>query len=66
MIDPGPSSPCIKLCTLDRAGVCIGCYRSLDEIARWTTMSVAERRGVLEAAQRRRLAQGGSAAGSND
>lgn len=50
-------SPCINLCTLDLAGVCIGCFRSVDEIARWTSMSAAERWRVIEAADRRRHAR---------
>jgi predicted Fe-S protein YdhL (DUF1289 family) len=54
MTDPGPLSPCIKLCTLDREGFCLGCHRSIDEIARWSAMSAAERRVVLEAVERRR------------
>ena len=41
-------SPCIKVCTLDaRCGLCLGCGRSIDEIARWTTMSAAERARVM-------------------
>ena len=36
-------SPCIKVCQMDPArGVCIGCCRTLDEIARWGSMSEAE------------------------
>ena len=38
------SSPCIKICTMDtRAGVCAGCGRTLDEIARWGTLAESER-----------------------
>ncbi|MFT4246726.1 MAG: CoA pyrophosphatase [Pseudomonas sp.] len=44
----GISTPCIGLCTLDQTGFCRGCRRSLDEIARWTRMSDAERRHCLE------------------
>ncbi len=62
MTDPRPLSPCINLCKLDQEGICIGCYRSIDEIARWTSLSAAEQRRVLEAAQRRRLVTGGRAA----
>lgn len=37
-------SPCVKICTLDaRSGLCLGCGRTIDEIARWTVMSAAER-----------------------
>lgn len=41
-------SPCVKICTLDaRSGLCLGCGRTIDEIARWTTMAAAERACVL-------------------
>ena len=34
---PAIESPCNKICTLDPAsGLCIGCGRSLAEIARWS------------------------------
>jgi len=41
-------SPCVKICTLDaRSGLCLGCGRSIDEIAQWTGMSAAQRRRVM-------------------
>ncbi len=40
------STPCINICVMDRK-LCIGCGRTLDEIASWGTMSEAERRGVI-------------------
>jgi len=41
-------SPCTKLCTLDtRTGLCLGCGRTIEEIARWSAMSDAERARVL-------------------
>lgn len=41
-------TPCIKVCTVDPAsGLCVGCGRSLDEIARWSTMDAAERRRIM-------------------
>ncbi len=41
-------SPCNKICTLDAAsGRCLGCGRSVDEIARWATMSAAERARIM-------------------
>ena len=41
-------SPCIKVCQMDPArGVCLGCARTLDEIARWGSMSDAERDAIL-------------------
>jgi uncharacterized protein len=48
-------SPCIKICQMDPArGVCIGCCRSLDEIARWGGMSEAEQLEVLNQIPERR------------
>lgn len=41
--DP-PVSPCIGVCRLDAVGMCIGCRRTMSEIARWGTMSNEERR----------------------
>jgi predicted Fe-S protein YdhL (DUF1289 family) len=41
-------TPCIKVCALDSAsGLCTGCGRSLDEIARWGSMSDAERAAIM-------------------
>ena len=58
-------SPCVKLCTMDAAsGLCAGCGRTLDEIARWGTMDEAARRAVNAALPGRRALirpQGGRA-----
>ena len=41
-------SPCIKICQMDpQHGLCLGCRRTLDEIARWSAMSNAERERIL-------------------
>ena len=41
-------SPCINICTLDaRSGLCLGCGRTIDEIARWTTISAAKRARIM-------------------
>jgi hypothetical protein len=42
------SSPCTKVCTIDAASrLCMGCGRSLEEIARWGGMSEAERQTIM-------------------
>ena len=48
-------TPCVKICTIDaRSGLCLGCGRTLDQIARWAGMSDAERARIMaELAQRR-------------
>ena len=51
---PVIESPCNRVCTLDPAsGLCLGCGRSLDEIARWTQMTDAERERVVAERDRR-------------
>jgi predicted Fe-S protein YdhL (DUF1289 family) len=40
-------SPCISVCRIDAAsGTCEGCYRTLDEIARWSAASEDEKRAI--------------------
>jgi predicted Fe-S protein YdhL (DUF1289 family) len=56
MNERSPGSPCLNICSLDDAGVCRGCFRSLAEIAEWTRMSVGEQWAVVDRAQARRLA----------
>jgi predicted Fe-S protein YdhL (DUF1289 family) len=51
-------SPCIKVCTLDaRSGLCLGCGRTIDEIARWATMSGAERARIMAELPARRASR---------
>jgi uncharacterized protein len=49
-----PASPCINVCSLDARGLCIGCLRSGDEIARWLAMSAEEQWQLLELLEQRR------------
>jgi hypothetical protein len=50
-------SPCNKVCVMNEAtGLCRGCYRTLDEIACWGTMSDKERSAVLAELPARRPA----------
>lgn len=42
------SSPCIKVCIVDGASsLCVGCGRTLAEIARWGAMTEPERRAIM-------------------
>ena len=51
------ASPCNKVCVMnEEMGLCRGCYRTLDEIARWGQMSDAKRERVLENLAKRRAA----------
>jgi uncharacterized protein len=41
-------SPCISVCTLDATrSTCLGCGRTLHEIATWVDMSAAQKRAVV-------------------
>lgn len=46
---PAPiSTPCIKVCAVSgQTGACIGCGRTLQEIARWGGMDEAERQAIM-------------------
>jgi len=47
-------SPCNKICTIDAASrLCVGCGRTLDEIARWTALSDGERARIMAELPRR-------------
>jgi predicted Fe-S protein YdhL (DUF1289 family) len=42
------SSPCIRVCCLDpETGLCEGCGRTGEEIARWFRMTEAERLAIM-------------------
>jgi hypothetical protein len=44
----GISSPCNRVCVMHPASrICIGCGRSLDEIARWAALGEAERLAIM-------------------
>lgn len=48
-------SPCILVCELDpRTDICIGCGRTLDEIAEWASVSRARQLQIVELAAGRR------------
>lgn len=55
-------SPCIRNCCLSENDICLGCFRSLEEITRWNEADNQERINILQnAGQRQKDKQGGSA-----
>ncbi|KPK08748.1 MAG: hypothetical protein AMJ64_02550 [Betaproteobacteria bacterium SG8_39] len=55
------ASPCVNVCVMDEArGLCRGCYRTLDEIARWSVMHDADKRAVIALLEARKGATPGS------
>ncbi|WP_068877005.1 MULTISPECIES: DUF1289 domain-containing protein [unclassified Phenylobacterium] len=53
---PAPiKTPCIKVCVVDgESGLCLGCYRRLNEVAAWARLSEAEREAILAELPERR------------
>ena len=46
--EDGISSPCNRVCVMHPASrICVGCGRSLDEIARWSDFAPAERARIM-------------------
>ena len=43
------ATPCIKVCVVDgESGLCMGCYRTLQEVAGWARLSEATRAAILD------------------
>ena len=41
-------TPCVKVCVIDAVtGLCQGCGRDIDEIARWAELDAEERRRIM-------------------
>lgn len=63
-------SPCVKICVVHpEARLCTGCFRTIDEITRWSKMDSDARREVMAALPERagqlRKRRGGRAARLN-
>ncbi|MFT3972361.1 MAG: DUF1289 domain-containing protein [Amaricoccus sp.] len=61
-------SPCIKVCVIHPdTRLCVGCHRSIDEIAAWSTLPPDARRAIMDdlpsRAERTRPGRRGGAAG---
>jgi predicted Fe-S protein YdhL (DUF1289 family) len=52
-------TPCIAVCMMDpKTKMCLGCGRTLPEIARWRRMESTERRAIMEILPQRMLDAG--------
>jgi predicted Fe-S protein YdhL (DUF1289 family) len=48
-------TPCVKVCVVDdESGLCLGCYRTIAEIARWQSFDDSERTALMAALPARR------------
>lgn len=46
-------SPCIGVCTMSEAGLCLGCYRTIEEIREWWDMLPAQRSQLMDVLEER-------------
>lgn len=52
-------SPCQLICTYDSDNVCVGCFRSTEEVTNWDNYTDDEKKQVLENIAKRREVKGG-------
>lgn len=48
-VAPAPIvTPCVKVCVVDgESGLCLGCFRTLGEVAGWATLTDAARAAIM-------------------
>lgn len=47
-MDHSIRSPCIANCKLDEDEVCMGCFRTIDEIISWSSSSNKEKQAIID------------------
>jgi predicted Fe-S protein YdhL (DUF1289 family) len=52
---PAVQSPCIRNCCLDDKDMCLGCFRTLDEILIWSAASPEQQIDIVRACSKRKL-----------
>jgi len=54
MLKEEVQSPCISVCTMNEVtGLCLGCYRTLEEIEQWWDFDAAQKQEVAQKASLR-------------
>jgi uncharacterized protein len=50
------SSPCTNKCSIDHeTNLCVGCYRTMEEIIRWLEFTLKEKEEILDKIRIRKL-----------
>ncbi len=47
-------NPCIQVCRYDDNGICIGCFRTMQEAADWMFLSSEQKREVIRRTEERK------------
>ncbi|MBR9825575.1 MAG: DUF1289 domain-containing protein [Alphaproteobacteria bacterium] len=54
-------TPCVKVCFVDpKAGLCVGCFRTMEELGRWTSFSDSQREDIMASLPQREAAYAAS------
>jgi predicted Fe-S protein YdhL (DUF1289 family) len=49
------ASPCVNICRMDADNaICVGCFRTLDEITQWSRAADSDKLAILAAVEKRR------------
>ncbi|MEZ5499288.1 MAG: DUF1289 domain-containing protein [Steroidobacteraceae bacterium] len=48
-----PVSPCVNVCVIGQDGYCNGCRRTLEEIARWASMTALQQWETIRSLEER-------------
>ena len=59
MSDEEIRSPCISVCVLDENDICMGCFRSAEEVTEWFMAGDKEKRAIMQRVEERREAASG-------
>jgi predicted Fe-S protein YdhL (DUF1289 family) len=54
-MNPTIVKPCIRQCCLDKEDICMGCFRSLNDMKIWHKASREEKSQMLQAASKRKV-----------
>jgi len=58
-------TPCVRMCTLNKADMCLGCGRQLSEITSWSSFTSEQRNTIMDDCKARLEANKTSAFPSN-
>ncbi len=53
-------SPCIRHCSINKKQLCVGCGRTREEIAGWTTMTEQEQQETIKRCEERIRTENGN------
>lgn len=49
------NKPCIRRCCLNEEDICLGCFRSFNDMRLWNKASIEEKEGMMQIAETRKM-----------